>query len=221
MFATQPAFLDLWSESRSLNLLLHAPGRSIEEWGCLLGSARIPAKLSHHLPVENIKRLVLRHFNWKKGSAVNFRPIDRLTVQKLRPDEIYLHGYYCNKKLYIGPNDDPNNPFDKFLAAILFLPKLFGSTDRVIASLCMDKCWSGYGFETWVSYNHWCTELVSTRIGRDWKLVHKERLGNKGIKLIYSIKIGGGNDEALVRTVTFEMILLVLDEFDGCLERGL
>jgi hypothetical protein len=218
VFATQPAFLDLWSGSGSLSILLHAQCGSLETKGCMLGSARIPTKLSHHMPIESIKRLVIRHFNWKKGSAANFLPIDQQTFQRLKPDEIHLQGYYCGKKIYIASDADSDNPYSKFMAAILFLTKTFGSTDRFIASLCMDECWTGYGFETWVSFAHYCVQIISAGLGHGWKFAKRENLGQKGVKLIYTLTSGDGDDEVLVRTVTFELRLLVLVGVDECLE---
>jgi hypothetical protein len=209
VIATQPAFLDLWSGS--WNFLLHARCRNRDPRGCMLGSARIPAKVSHHMPVENIRRLVLRHFNWNDGSAVKFLPINRQTFQRLRPEEIHLHGYYCGNKLM-------NDLYFNFLAAIPFLTKIFGSTDRFIAYLCMDQCYVSYGFETEVAWAHYSVEIVSGGLGHGWELAKREYLERGGVRLVYTVMNGSGNDEALVRTVIFEMRLLVLDEYDGCME---
>jgi hypothetical protein len=209
-FATQPAFLDLWSGS--WDFLHHARCAIRVSSGCMLGSARISEKISHHMPVENIQRLVLRHFDWKKGSEVKFKPVGIQTFQKLRPEEIYLHGYYCGNKftydLYVN-----------FLTAIPFLAKIFTHTSQFIAHLCIDECFISYGFETEVAWAHYSLEIVSKGVGHGWELLRKERLERGGMRLIYTVMNDGDDSEVQVRTVTFEMRLLILNGNSKWIER--
>ena len=214
-FATQPAYLDLWSGS--WDLLMHTRRSDGVSKGSMLGSTRTPEKVSHDMPVEDIKRLLIRHFNWKKGSAAQFLPIDRRTFQRLRPEEIYLHGYYCGKTLTPRGGDRYNN----FLAAVPFLAKLFSGTDHFIADLRMDKCWFGYGFETFVAWHYYSQKFVSDGLGDGWELAKKEmleRAGVGGVELAYTGTRDDGDGGVAVGTVTFTMRFVVVDGYDGCME---
>lgn len=201
-FATQPAFLDLWSGS--WDFLHHARCTNRVSRGCMLGSARIPEKISHLMPVKNIRRLVLRHFDWKKGSEFQFKPISIQTFQNLVPEEVHLHGYYCGNKFTY-------NLYDNFLRAIPFLAKIFVRTSRFIAHLCIDQCLISYGFETEAAWAHYSVEIVSEGVGRGWELLEKKRLEQGGMRLFYTVTNDGDDKEMHVRNVMFEMRLLILN----------
>lgn len=156
------------------------------------------------MPVKNIRRLVLRHFDWKQGSEFQFKPISIQTFQNLGPEEVHLHGYYCGNKFTY-------NLYDNFLRAVPFLAKIFVRTSHFIAHLCIDQCFINYGFETEAAWAHYSVEIVSDGVGRGWELLEKKRLEHGWMRLFYTVKNDGDDKEMHVRNVMFEMRLLILN----------